>query len=67
MTGSIDLYGLLRSLFEDLVIIEEAFERLLLDDRVFSCLGVPTCLWRRIGEKTRETANTASWSASTGI
>ena len=31
--------------------IEEAFERLLLDyDRVFSCMGIPACLWRRTGE-----------------
>ncbi|KIK68348.1 hypothetical protein GYMLUDRAFT_35742 [Collybiopsis luxurians FD-317 M1] len=35
----------------DLVFIEEAFERLLLDyDRVFSAMGVPACLWRRTGE-----------------
>ncbi|KDQ56759.1 hypothetical protein JAAARDRAFT_59018 [Jaapia argillacea MUCL 33604] len=35
----------------DLVFIEEAFERLLLDyDRVFSVMGVPACLWRRTGE-----------------
>ncbi|KAF8336867.1 uncharacterized protein EI90DRAFT_3144589 [Cantharellus anzutake] len=35
----------------DLVFIEEAFERLLLDyDRVFSAMGIPACLWRRTGE-----------------
>ncbi|WFD34778.1 Transcription factor [Malassezia cuniculi] len=35
----------------DLIYIEEAFERLLLDyDRVFSIQGVPACLWRRTGE-----------------
>lgn len=35
----------------DLVFIEEAFERLLLDyDRVFSTQGIPACLWRRTGE-----------------
>ncbi|UZJ53083.1 hypothetical protein CBS101457_002403 [Exobasidium rhododendri] len=35
----------------DLVYIEEAFERLLLDyDRVFSTQGIPACLWRRTGE-----------------
>ena len=35
----------------DLIFIEEAFERLLLDyDRVFSAMGVPACLWRRTGE-----------------
>ncbi|KZV71262.1 hypothetical protein PENSPDRAFT_557892, partial [Peniophora sp. CONT] len=35
----------------DLVFIEEAFERLLLDyDRVFSVMGIPACLWRRTGE-----------------
>jgi hypothetical protein len=36
---------------QDLVYIEEAFDRLLLDyDRVFSAMGVPACLWRRTGE-----------------
>jgi hypothetical protein len=36
---------------QDLVFIEEGFERLLLDyDRVFSCMGIPACLWRRTGE-----------------
>lgn len=35
----------------DLIYIEEAFERLLLDyDRVFSMQGIPACLWRRTGE-----------------
>jgi hypothetical protein len=35
----------------DLVFIEEAFERLLLDyDRMFSAMGIPACLWRRTGE-----------------
>lgn len=35
----------------DLIFIEEAFERLLLDyDRVFSTQGIPACLWRRTGE-----------------
>ena len=35
----------------DLVFIEEAFERMLLDyDRQFSAMGVPACLWRRTGE-----------------
>lgn len=35
----------------DLIYIEEAFERLLLDyDRVFSIQSVPACLWRRTGE-----------------
>jgi len=35
----------------DLVMIEEAFERLLLDyDRVFSAMAIPACLWRRTGE-----------------
>lgn len=37
--------------FQDLVFIEEAFERLLLDyDRVFSAMAIPACLWRRTGE-----------------
>lgn len=36
---------------QDLVFIEESFERLLLDyDRVFSAMGIPACLWRRTGE-----------------
>ncbi|KAI0284633.1 hypothetical protein BGY98DRAFT_947848 [Russula aff. rugulosa BPL654] len=35
----------------DLVLIEEAFERMLLDyDRFFACMGIPACLWRRTGE-----------------
>ncbi|KAI8821704.1 uncharacterized protein EV422DRAFT_566784 [Fimicolochytrium jonesii] len=35
----------------DLVMVEEAFERLLLEyDRVFSAMGIPACLWRRTGE-----------------
>ncbi|KAI8815372.1 hypothetical protein BJ742DRAFT_783370 [Cladochytrium replicatum] len=35
----------------DLVLVEEAFERLLLEyDRVFSSMGIPACLWRRTGE-----------------
>ncbi|KAI9227104.1 MAG: hypothetical protein DHS80DRAFT_17730 [Piptocephalis tieghemiana] len=35
----------------DLVLVEENFERLLLDyDRVFSAMGIPACLWRRTGE-----------------
>lgn len=45
----------------DLIFIEEAFERLLLDyDRVFSAMAVPACLWRRTGEiykGNREFAN----------
>ena len=36
---------------QDLVFIEEAFERLLLDYyRVFSAMAIPACLWRRTGE-----------------
>lgn len=36
---------------QDLVYVEEEFERLLLDyDRVFSAMGIPACLWRRTGE-----------------
>ncbi|KAJ3329230.1 hypothetical protein HDU76_008361 [Blyttiomyces sp. JEL0837] len=35
----------------DLVLVEEAFERLLLEyDRVFGAMGIPSCLWRRTGE-----------------
>ncbi|KAI1786216.1 hypothetical protein LXA43DRAFT_75139 [Ganoderma leucocontextum] len=43
--------SVLRPKFRDLVFIEEAFERLLLDyDRVFSAMAIPACLWRRTGE-----------------
>lgn len=35
----------------DLILIEEAFERMMLDyDRFFACMGIPACLWRRTGE-----------------
>ncbi|ORZ35517.1 hypothetical protein BCR44DRAFT_123093 [Catenaria anguillulae PL171] len=35
----------------DLILVEEMFERLLLDyDHLFSAMGVPACLWRRTGE-----------------
>lgn len=35
----------------DLVMVEETFERLLLEyDRLFSAMGIPACLWRRTGE-----------------
>ncbi|KAI9218683.1 hypothetical protein BC828DRAFT_407367 [Blastocladiella britannica] len=35
----------------DLVLVEESFERLLLDyDHLFSAMGVPAALWRRTGE-----------------
>jgi len=35
----------------DLVLVEEFFERLLLDyDRVFTSMAIPACLWRRTGE-----------------
>ncbi|KAI8368135.1 uncharacterized protein BYT42DRAFT_595588 [Radiomyces spectabilis] len=35
----------------DLIMVEEGFERLLLDyDRLFSAMAVPACLWRRTGE-----------------
>lgn len=35
----------------DLILVEEAFERLLLDyDRVFTSMAIPACLWRRTGE-----------------
>ncbi|KAH9020007.1 hypothetical protein EDB85DRAFT_2293981 [Lactarius pseudohatsudake] len=47
--NSVQLRNQLRDM--DLVFIEEAFERLMLDyDRVFSCMGIPACLWRRTGE-----------------
>ena len=50
--GDVNLHKLvLTTSTQDLVFIEEAFERLLLDyDRVFSAMGVPACLWRRTGE-----------------
>lgn len=35
----------------DLVLVEEVFERMLLDyDRVFTSMAIPACLWRRTGE-----------------
>lgn len=35
----------------DLVLVEEAFERMLLDyDRIFTSMAIPACLWRRTGE-----------------
>lgn len=35
----------------DLVMVEESFERMLLDyDRVFTSMAIPACLWRRTGE-----------------
>lgn len=35
----------------DLVLVEENFERMLLDyDRVFTSMAIPACLWRRTGE-----------------
>ncbi|KAJ2609472.1 Transcription factor, partial [Coemansia sp. RSA 1365] len=35
----------------DLLLVEEGFERLLLDyDNVFNSFGIPACLWRRTGE-----------------
>ena len=35
----------------DLVIVEESFERLLLDyDRNFTSMAIPACVWRRTGE-----------------
>ncbi|KAK9247978.1 hypothetical protein V1506DRAFT_374364 [Lipomyces tetrasporus] len=38
----------------DLVLVEEAFERMLLDyDRVFTSMAIPACLWRRTGEVYR--------------
>src|SRR5690606_23082382 len=35
----------------DLLLVEEGFERMLLDyDHVFNTFGAPACLWRRTGE-----------------
>lgn len=44
--------ALVRSLTDvDLIMVEESFERLLLDyDRMFAAMAVPACLWRRTGE-----------------
>ncbi|ANB13270.1 Rds2p [Sugiyamaella lignohabitans] len=44
--------GVAQSLTDtDLVLVEEAFERMLLDyDRVFTSMAIPACLWRRTGE-----------------
>ncbi|KAI7869007.1 hypothetical protein BDF14DRAFT_1723387 [Spinellus fusiger] len=45
----------------DLILVEEAFERLLLDyDRVFSSMGIPACLWRRTGEISKGNKEFAS-------
>ncbi|KAI9102702.1 hypothetical protein DFS34DRAFT_610170 [Phlyctochytrium arcticum] len=56
----LNVMGLFRPMFRsiaqsltdyDLVMVEESFERLLLEyDRVFSSMGIPACLWRRTGE-----------------
>lgn len=45
----------------DLVLVEEAFERLLLSyDRVFTSMSMPACLWRRTGEIYRANKEFAS-------
>ena len=45
----------------DLVLVEENFERVLLDyDRVFTSLAIPACLWRRTGEIYRGNKEFAS-------
>ncbi|KAJ3114974.1 hypothetical protein HK100_001504 [Physocladia obscura] len=59
-TRILNVMGLFRPRFQwvaqrltdmDLVLVEEAFERMLLEyDRVFSSMGIPSCLWRRTGE-----------------
>ncbi|ODQ80716.1 hypothetical protein BABINDRAFT_60738 [Babjeviella inositovora NRRL Y-12698] len=45
----------------DLVLVEEVFERMLLDyDRVFTSMAIPACLWRRTGEIYRGNKEFAS-------
>ncbi|RKP28666.1 hypothetical protein METBISCDRAFT_2606, partial [Metschnikowia bicuspidata] len=45
----------------DLVLVEENFERVLLDyDRVFTSMAIPACLWRRTGEIYRGNKEFAS-------
>lgn len=45
----------------DLVLVEESFERMLLDyDRVFTSMAIPACLWRRTGEIYRGNKEFAS-------
>lgn len=45
----------------DLVLVEEAFERMLLSyDRVFTSMSMPACLWRRTGEIYRANKEFAS-------
>lgn len=45
----------------DLVLVEESFERVLLDyDRVFTSMAIPACLWRRTGEIYRGNKEFAS-------
>ena len=45
----------------DLIIVEENFERMLLDyDRVFTSMAIPACLWRRTGEIYRGNKEFAS-------
>ncbi|OWB63018.1 hypothetical protein B5S31_g3754 [[Candida] boidinii] len=45
----------------DLILVEEAFERMLLDyDRVFTSMAIPACLWRRTGEIYRGNKEFAS-------
>lgn len=45
----------------DMVLVEESFERMLLDyDRVFTSMAIPACLWRRTGEIYRGNKEFAS-------
>lgn len=45
----------------DLILVEESFERMLLDyDRVFTAMAIPACLWRRTGEIYRGNKEFAS-------
>lgn len=45
----------------DLMLVEESFERMLLDyDRVFTSMAIPLCLWRRSGEIYRGNKEFAS-------
>lgn len=50
----------------DLVLVEESFERMLLDyDRVFTSMAIPACLWRRTGEIYRGNKEFASLVGAT--
>ena len=46
----------------DLVLVEESFERMLLDyDRVFTAMAIPACLWRRTERYTGAIKSLPRW------